>query len=334
MKEGRVRWGVISTARIGRNAVNPAIQASKNGELLAVASRDAESARVFAGKNGIPRSYGSYEDLLADPEIDAVYIPLPNGLHLEWTRRAAEAGKHVLCEKPLALNEAECGEIAEVAESQGVQVMEAFMYRFHPRVSRVVERIRNGDIGDLRVIRSSFTFPLTRPKDIRWSPDLGGGALMDVGCYCVNISRTLAGAEPVEVQATANWTDGGVDEVMVALMRFPNDVLAHFDCSLTMERNQACEVAGTKGQLILPLAFSPGEKDAPIRHLWGRNGEETEIVPAVNQYREMVEHFSEAVLKKEELRYPVTEAAQNMRTIDALHRSARENGRPVVLADD
>jgi len=326
-----LRWGVLSTANIGRAAVNPAIQASSSGELLAVASRDSDTAEAFAAEHGIPRAYGSYEALLADSEIDAVYVPLPNSMHLEWTRKAAEAGKHVLCEKPLALNEAECLEMIEVAEANGVRLMEAFMYRFHPRIDRVRERLTQGEIGDLRVIRSSFTFRLTRPDNIRWDPDLGGGALMDVGCYCVNVSRTIAGAEPVEVQATANWTDRGVDREMAGMLRFADGVLAHFDCALTMDRNEVCEVAGTEGQFVVPSAFLPGKGDVPIELLKGREGERIEVVEGVDEYQEMVEHFASCVLGGQPFRYPAEEAALNLRVIEALYRSAREGGGPISL---
>jgi predicted dehydrogenase len=332
MTETKLRWGVISTANIGRAAVNPAIQASSNGELQAVASRTAAHARDFANQWDIPRHYGSYRALLDDPEIDAVYIPLPNSKHLEWTKKAAEAGKHVLCEKPLALNEAECREMAAAAEDNGVRLLEAFMYRFHPRTQRVLDMVGAGEIGDLRVIRSSFTFRLTRPDNIRWDPDLGGGSLMDVGCYCVNVSRTMAGAEPLEVQAVANWTDRGADQEMVGTMRFPGGVLAHFDCSLTMERNEIYELAGTGGHLQVPASFLPGKDDAPIHHHRGREGVTTEVVPGVDEYRLMVEHFADGVLHDRAFRYTAEEAALNMRTIEALYRSARDGGRPVTLS--
>lgn len=324
----RLRWGVLSTANIGRAAVNPAIQASSNGELVAVASRDEERARAFARDHGIERSYGNYAALLADADIDAVYVPLPNGMHREWVIRAAEAGKHILCEKPLALDEAECHEMEAAATANGVRLMEAFMYRFHPRIGRVQERIADGDIGELRMIRSSFTFKLTRPDNIRWDPDLGGGALMDVGCYCVNVSRTIAGAEPVEVQAFAKWTDRDVDSELVGSMRFPNDVVAHFDCALTMERNEQFEAAGTDGVLTVPSSFLPGTDDAPIHLDRGREGRSTEVVPGDDEYRLMVEHFADAVLTDRPFRYPAAEAAANMRVIEAMYRSARSGGRP------
>ncbi len=184
-----VRWGVMSTANIGRAAVNPAIQASGNGSLVAVASREEARAKEFAATHGIPTAYGSYEALLDDGAIDAVYIPLPNSMHREWVIRAAEAGKHVLCEKPLALDATECEEMAAAAEDNRVVLMEAFMYRFHPRTVRVVDMVREGVLGELKAIRSSFTFRLRSLDNIRLDPDLGGGALMDVGCYCVNVSR-------------------------------------------------------------------------------------------------------------------------------------------------
>lgn len=331
MTRKQLRWGVISTANIGRAAVNPAIQASGNGELIAVASREAGRARDFADKWGILRHFGSYQALLDDPEIDAVYNPLPNSLHLEWTVKAAQAGKHILCEKPLALNEVECKEMAAAADANGVKLLEAFMYRFHPRTQRVLEMVRGGAVGDLRVIRSSFTFRLTRADNIRLDPALGGGALMDVGCYCVNVSRTMAGTEPLEVQAIANWTERGVDEEMAGTMRFPGGVFAHFDCSLTMERNEVYEVAGTEGHLQVPASFLPGKDDAPIHHHRGREGMTTEIVPGADEYQLMVEHFADSVLHDRPLRYPAEEAALNMRTIEALYRSARDGGGPVTL---
>jgi xylose dehydrogenase (NAD/NADP) len=326
-----LRWGVISTSNIGRAAVNPAIRASKNGELLAVASRDVARARAFAEEWSIPRHFGSYDALLDDPDIDAVYLPLPNSMHLEWAVRAAEAGKHVLCEKPLALDAEECLRMEAAAEAAGVRLMEAFMYRFHPRTQRVLERLQEGAVGELLMMRSSFTFRLTRPDNIRWDPTLGGGALMDVGCYCVNISRTMAGAEPVEVQATANWSDRGVDRELVGMLRFPGDVLAHFDCALTLERTEAYEVSGTDGTLQVPSAFLPGTGDVPIHLHRGREGTETEVVVGVDEYRLMVEHFADGVLNGTPFRYPAAEAARNMRAIEALYRSARDGGRPVTV---
>ena len=324
----KLRWGVLSTANIGRKAVNPAIQASSNGELVAVASRDPESAAALARAAAIPRHHGSYQALLNDEGVDAVYVPLPNGLHREWTVRAAEAGKHILCEKPLAVTAAECRDMERAAEANGVQLMEAFMYRFHPQTERVLELIALGAVGDLRSIRSSFSFHLARPDDIRWSAELGGGALMDVGCYCVNVSCTMAGAEPVEVQAWAAWGTSGVDEQLAGTLRFDNGVLAQFDCSLTMGRHETYEISGTEGRLRVPAAFLPGTGDAFI-HEWHPGEDTVHTVAGADEYILMVEHFADCVLSGQALRYSASEAARNMRVIEALLRSAHDGGRPV-----
>ena len=333
MATDKLRWGVISTANIGRWAVNPAIQASNNGELLAVASRDEETARQFAEEGGIPVYYGSYEALLEDETIDAVYNPLPNSLHHEWTIRAAESGKHILCEKPLALSETECREMEAAAETNGVKLMEAFMYRFHPRTARLLEMVRDGVVGEPRMIRSAFTFRLTKPYNIRLDPELGGGALMDVGCYCVNISRTVAGREPEEVQATALWAESGVDEQMAGTLRFSDGLLAQFDCALTMERCEAYEVAGTDAYLSVPNAFLPGKDDATIRENRGRGEEQAHTIEGADEYRLMVEHFSECVLNDRPPLYSPAEAALNMRVIEALYRSARTGGEVVSVQE-
>lgn len=339
MSERRVRWGVLSTANIGRWAVNPAIRASANGELVAVASRDGERARAFAAEHGIPRYHDSYRALVEDPAVDALYIPLPNSMHSEWAIRAAEAGKHVLCEKPLALDAGECLEMHDAAESRGVKLMEAFMYRFHPRARRMVEMVRQGAVGELRVIRSAFTFKLTRPDNIRLNRELGGGSLMDVGCYCVNVSRTLAGTEPVAVQATARWTEGfmdggagtAVDDEMTGILHFPRGVTAHFDCALTMERCEFAEAAGTEGVLRMESAFLPGTGDVVLREERGRGDPLTHGIPGADEYRLMVEHFADCVLYDRPVRYSALEAAANMRVITALYRSAAKGGAVVEV---
>lgn len=331
MTERKLRWGVLSTSNIGRVAVNPAIQASSNGELVAVASRNGNAAREFAEESGIPSAYGSYEALLEDEGIDAVFNPLPNSLHMEWSIRAAESGKHILCEKPLALNAAQCREMEAAASANGVKLMEAFMYRFHPRTERVLKLVRAGTVGDLKVIRSTFTFPLTRQDDIRWDPKLGGGALMDVGCYCVNISRTLAGAEPVEVRAMANWHSSGVDEQMAGSLRFSNGVLAHFDCALTMERTEAYQVLGTDGHLRIQEAFRPGSEKVEIEQFDVKDNLTTLTLTGADEYRLMVEHFADCALNDRPLRYTADEAALNMKVIDALYESTRSEGAEVEV---
>ncbi len=331
MPDQLIRWGVISTANIGRAAMIPALQAASNGKLLAVASRSAERAQEFAGKLGIPRAYGSYEALLADPEIDAVYIPLPNSLHKEWTVRAAEAGKHVLCEKPLALNAAEAQAMVEAARGHGVLLMESFMYRFHPQLARVQALIREGAAGDVRLIHAAFTFRVTNPANVRFQPELGGGALMDVGCYCVNLGRTLAAAEPVEAQAFADWAGSGVDAQMAGTLRFAGGLLVQFDCALTLQRREFYEVVGTEGAISVPVAFLPGASATTITLRRGREAPQTETVAGLDEYRAIAEHFAACILDGAAPRYPAEEAVANMRAIDALYRSARNGGRPEAV---
>lgn len=323
---GTVRWGILSTANIGRAAVIPAIHESENGEVLAVASRAKRAALEFAAANGIRDGYGSYQELLEDDRIDAVYIPLPNSMHVEWTIRAAEAGKHVLCEKPLALNADECDQMDAAAEAAGVCCMEAFMYRFHPRISKVRGLLDLGVIGEVRSLYSAFTFKLTSPDNIRLDATLGGGSLMDVGCYCVNVCRTMVGAEPLEVQAYAQWTDGGVDAQMAGMLRFQNGVTAQFDSALTMERRECLHIAGTDGHLEVPRVFIPGTENVTIEEYHGREGSKSHDVSGANEYTEMVEHFADCVLQDKPVRYPFSEASANMRVIEALYRSARNGG--------
>ena len=328
----RVTWGVLGTANIGRKAVNPAIRASRNGVLHAIASRNGAQAAAFAAEGGFASSHGSYEALLADGAIDAVYIPLPNGMHHRWTIAAAEAGKDILCEKPLALSKAECREMSAAARANGVLLMEAFMYRFHPRTEGLIALVRAGAIGAPRAIRSTFTFRLDNPANVRFDATQGGGALMDVGCYCVNVSRTLAGAEPVEVQAFATWGPTGVDTELSGALRFADGLVARFDCALTMERCEEVQVAGADGHLSTSAAFVPKPDGATIVQVKGR---EATVLPfeGGDQYRLMVEHFADQVLDRRAgraaaVRYPAEEAAANLAVIEALLRSARAAGRP------
>ena len=330
--ERKVRWGVLSTAKIGRRAVIPAIQHSSNGELVAVASRHPDSGRDFARDLGIPRSYGGYEALVSADDIDAIYNPLPNSMHAEWTLKAAEMGKHVLCEKPLAMNAPECIEMEAAARKNNVKLMEAFMYRFHPRTQRVLELARNRAVGDIRFFHSEFTIQITDPSNIRLQKALGGGGLMDVGCYCVNACRMVAGEEPVEVQAYANWCPTGVDEQMSANIRFPSGMLAQFDCGLGLSPRQSYQVVGSEGVLDLPVAFVPGTSETAIRQV--KEGREAlHPFAGVDQYQLMIEHFAQCVLTDQQPRYPASDGTANMRVIDALYRSAQKGGQPQRLSE-
>jgi predicted dehydrogenase len=226
-----LRWGLLGTARINRSLIPP-LRASARNELAAVASRDAARARAYADEWGIPHSHGSYEALLADPGVDVVYISLPNHLHAEWAIRAAEAGKHVLCEKPLALRVDEVDAMTAAAESAGVLVAEGFMYRHHPRTMEVKALIDDGAIGELHFVRGAFTFPLTRPGNPRWIPEMGGGSLWDVGCYPLSFARYVVGAEPLDVYGRQVEGPTGVDMTFAAQLTFPGNVLAQFDSGL------------------------------------------------------------------------------------------------------
>lgn len=329
----RIRWGILSTANIGRAAVVPALQSSRNAEVVAIASRDTERAFGYATRFGIPSSYGSYEALLGDPNVEVIYVPLPNSLHAQWVLRAIEAGKHVLCEKPLGVSAAECLTMAQAAEERGVKLMEAFMYRFHPQIDALVTLVDEGAIGELRHMHASFTFRLARPDNIRYQASLGGGSLMDVGCYCVNIFRTVVGAEPVEVSALATWHPGGVDDQMAGVLRFANGVTAQFDCGLNMARRETFLAAGVEGVVELPRAFLPGTQPTTIVLRRGYNEVDQRSIAGVDSYRLMVEHFSDAVFTDTAVLFDAREAAQNMKVIEALYRSAAADGAIMKLAD-
>ena len=309
----------------------PAIQASTNGEVTAVASRDLDKGMAFAQKLSIPYVYGSYTALLDDPQIDAVYIPLPNSLHHDWVIRAAAAGKHILCEKPLALNATQCLAMAAAARSAGVKLMEAFMYRFHPQIEAAQEVVHAGAIGEVRHLHAAFTFRLTDPTNIRLNAALGGGALMDVGCYCVDVLRTFAGRQPVEVQAYARWHPNGVDEQMAGALYFGDGLVGQFDCALSLARRETFLAAGTEGFLELPRAYLPGTGDTSLVIRRGYNDVQQRTIAGVDEYRLMVEHFGDCILRDRPVRYDPVTAAQNMQVIEALYRSARDGGRPAPV---
>ncbi|MFL5734830.1 MAG: Gfo/Idh/MocA family protein [Chloroflexia bacterium] len=333
MQARRLRFGIVGTSHIA-DTVIPAMRAAGNCELRAAASREAGRARDWARERGIPLSFGSYEEMLASDEIDAVYIPLPNGLHREWSVRAAEMGKHVLCEKPIAANTAETVEIAEAAEKHGVKLMEAFMYRFHPQTGRVRQLLADGAIGEIKIIRASFGFYLARDEDIRLSKELAGGALMDVGCYCVSVARLMAGVEPVAATASAVWASTGVDDTLAGTLEFPGGVLGVIDCSFRTGpgAEQRLDIGGTLGRIQVPEPFRLGEEPTSITVVTGVTGGGTETVqvPGANEYRLMLEHFAGAALEDRPVDYTPQDSLGNMRAIEALYESAR-SGRRVEI---
>jgi D-xylose 1-dehydrogenase (NADP+, D-xylono-1,5-lactone-forming) len=326
----KLRWGILSTAKIGIRQVIPAVQQSSNGVVAAIASRDARTAQEVAKSLNIPRALGSYDALLDDPEIDAIYIPLPNHLHQEWSIRALQRGKHVLCEKPFALNAAQVDEMIAAAWQSRRVLMEAFMYRFHPQFALAQKLIAEGKIGEIKTIRVAFGFNIRgRPNDIRLKKEMGGGGLMDVGSYCVNMARLIAGAEPFAVQANAVFgVQSQVDETLAAILRFPNDVIALFDCGLRGDYREWLQVQGTDGRLEVVRPVKPCTSPAEIVVSTGETGEvfatPTKFTaPAANHYQLMVEHFAGCVQNSKPLQFPPEDGRANMRVIDALYESAR-----------
>ena len=333
--ETTLRWGVMGTARIARKALIPAIFAAPGHRLIAIASRDGAQGRSTAAELASPTPiavHSSYAALLADPRVDAVYIPLPNALHAPWTVRALEAGKHVLCEKPLALDAAEAERMIDVARDQRRVLMEAFMYRFHPRIEAVLAMLRRGAFGEVRYLQSCFSFPLRDPSDIRLDPDLGGGALMDIGCYPLNLARTLLASEPERVEAHARFSERGVDRELIATLHFPNATRAQIACSFDGARSEELTLVGTLGSLHLSHAFVPSGTEVELACSYSDGRQETLRFPASDPYRRMIEHFAAVVHGAEPLRYDPLEARANMAAIDALYASARQQGDPYTLS--
>lgn len=319
MTDVRLRWGILSAARIAVRRVLPALQRSDRSTVVAIASRERARAEDVARQFSIPKIHDSYDALLGDHDVDAVYIPLPNSLHHQWTLRSAEAGKHVLCEKPLATTAREAMEMVEACRERDVLLQEAFMHRFHPQIESVQALVAGGDIGPPWLVRSAFTFTVSRADDIRLNPGLGGGGMMDVGCYCVNISRLLLG-EPHMACATAHTE--GVDVRLAGILRFEGDRVAEFDCGVRAPFRQFCEIVGVSGTIFLERPFQPEERPPTV--LVRRGDEERRLeIPGANQYIRMVDHFAECVQQHRAPRYPAADAVANMRAIDALRESAK-----------
>ena len=311
-------WGIISTAHINRLVI-PGARQSPRVDLIAVASRDQGRAEEYARTWEIERAYGSYDALLADGDIDAVYISLPNSMHCEWSIRALEAGKHVLCEKPLSGHPDEVEAAFDAAERTGRILSEAFMYRHNPQTARLRELIDEHAIGDVRLIRAAFSFSLYDPGNIRLRTDVDGGALMDVGCYCVNGSRFVAGREPVSVHGQAWVGPTGTDWIFTGSLRFADDLLAIFDCGTALPERDELEVIGSEGTLFLD---DPWHCNVPVIEV-RRSGEVERIeIERENSYRLELENVSDAIEGKTELRLGREDAVPQARTLDALRRSA------------
>ena len=252
-----LRWGILGTGNIARQFV-AGVTASQRGTPAAVGSRTIDAAQAFAQTHGVARAHGSYDALLADSAVDAIYVSLPNQLHHEWTIRALEAGKHVLCEKPFAATEAQAAEMFDAAKKANRLVMEAFMYRTHPLTHAVIEAVRGGLIGELRLIRTSFCYRSSRVEgNIRFDEALAGGGLMDVGCYCVDFSRLVAGAEPTHIHAVGRLHESGVDDCVAGALRFPGGVVASFTCGMTVQADNSAYICGSDGYIEIPVPWKP-----------------------------------------------------------------------------
>ncbi|MEO6528069.1 MAG: Gfo/Idh/MocA family oxidoreductase [Gemmatimonadaceae bacterium] len=321
-----VRWGVLGAANIAVRKVIPAMQRGERTQVVAIASRNAEKARAAAAQLGLSRAYGSYEELLADPDIEAIYNPLPNHLHVPWTIRAAEAGKHVLCEKPIALSADEARQLLDVRARTGVQIGEAFMVRNHPQWLHVRELVRSGRIGDLRVIAGHFAYYRRDPSDVRSRAEWGGGGLMDVGCYPITMSRWLFGEEPDAVVGLLDRDpELGVDRIASALMRFPSGH-ATFTCAMQLVPYQRMQLHGTSGRIEVQIPFNaPNDRACRIfvddgRELGDLSAETIEF-PTVDQYTLQGDRFSAAIRGIGEVPVAVEDAIANMAVIDSIVRS-------------
>ncbi len=323
----KLNWGLLSTAKINRALIGP-LNASPRTRLLAVASRSVSSAEAYAREWKIPRAHGSYEALLADPEIDVIYNSLPNNLHAEWTVKALRAGKHVLCEKPLALTLAEVDAISAAAHETGKVVTEAFMYRHHPQTLKVREIVESGILGKLQLIKGAFTFTLTRAGNFRWTAEAGGGSIWDVGCYPISYTRFLVGAEPLEVFGWQVGGAGGADDSFIGQMRFVEDVHAQFDSGFKSPSRSSMEIVGLAGSLLVPVPFKPGRSEK----IFLTREDKTEAIEIVGQelYLGEVDDMTDAIASARPPRITLADSRANTAAILALLESAK-TGKPITL---
>ena len=330
MTNKTLNWGLLSTARINR-ALIPPLRVSKRNHLVAVGSRSQESADAYAREWKIPRAHGSYEALLADPEIDVLYNSLPNHLHAEWTIKAVEAGKHVLCEKPLALSVEEVDAIQAAARNHGRVVAEAFMYRHHPQTLKVQEMVKSGSLGTLKLIRGSFSYVLSHERNVRLNPEWGGGSIWDVGCYPISYTRMVVREVPLEVFGWQVTGQSGIDETFVGQMRFDNDVLAQFDSSFAMPFHTFMEIIGSEGTLNIPNPFKPNEDEK----IYLTHGDKVETIKIKGQelYIGEVEDMADAIFLGKDSLVPLDDSRANVAVICAFLESARLD-KPVSIQPD
>lgn len=324
----KLRWGLLSTAKVNRHII-PLLQSSKNNELVAVASRSLEKARSYANEWKISKAFGAYEELIASDEIDVIYNSLPNSMHAEWTIKAINAGKHVLCEKPIAVSVSEVDEIIKASKKAGVIVAEAFMYRHHSQTSKVKKLIDENAIGKVNFIRGSFTFLLSRENDIRLDPKLGGGSLWDVGCYPVSYILYLMGKLPSKVFGQQILNNAGVDEMFLGSLKFDNGIVAQFDCGINSVYRTQIEIVGSEGTISISNPFKPGinEKINIARN----NKLETMDILGEDLYSGEIEDISNVILLGKSQVISLEESKANIDAISSLYQSAIEN-RPVFMS--
>lgn len=324
MTKAKVRWGILGVAHINKRLL-PAFAKARNAELVAIASRSLPKAQAAAKEAGIPTAHGSYEAMLDDPSIDAVYNPLPNTLHDEWTRKAAERGKHILCEKPLTPTAAEARQLVDFCKAKKVCLMDGFMWPHHPRTTHLRQFLDSGAIGPVQRVTGAFTFPMRPldPANIRLKADMAGGSLLDVGCYPVFGIRWAFGVEPVRVYATARY-QFGVDVEMNGILWFADGRMASFDCGFTMPIRGQLEITGTEGVLRVPNMWVPKTEHANWFVQQGEQPEQEHVIAGADQIQYMLEDFGRVVLNGEPVRPDPEEAVRTLRLLDALARSARE----------
>lgn len=316
-----LRIGILGCARIVRRAIVGALRSHPAATLQALAGRDGATAAAWAGEFGIPRHFDSYDALLADPSVDAVYLPLPNELHRPWALKAAAAGKHVLCEKPLGLDAADAEALVDGCRRAGVVVMEGFMWRHHPRVAHAKRLLESGALGELRLVKMDFSFDIDR-GDWRLDPERGGGALYDLGCYGINIARYFAGAEPTDVFARARYHRPGVDLTLAMALGFPGGATALVDCSFECPYRNRFEIVGTRGAIEFPDGVLPPPEATLV--LRTENGAETLRFPAADQYAVMFECFARSVTAGA-LQTPAEDGVANMRAVERVRNAAAGN---------
>jgi predicted dehydrogenase len=323
----KIRWGILSTAKIGREKVIPGLQKSNHCQVVAIASRNIEQAKSTAALLNIEKAYGSYEELLSDSEIEAIYIPLPNNMHVEWAIKSLQAGKHVLCEKPIGISAEEAAKLLKVSNDfPQLKIMEAFMYHFHPQWQKVKSIINENGIGDVKTIHSFFSYYNVDPTNIRNKTDANGGTLMDIGCYCISFPRFILDAEPVRALGIMDLDPKmKTDRITSGILDFSNGITSTFTCSTQLMPYQRVHIVGTEGRIEIEIPVNT-PINAPT-HIWvhTKNNSQEIIIEPVDQYSLQGDYFSLAILNDSKIQYSLNDAIGNMKVIDAIVESAEKD---------